>query len=116
MIDCATEYAKRKTSCVVLSLAILLGGCVRVPRSFSRTHAPTFRIQTDPSRIQTKTNLNTASAVDLEKLPGIGSVLSGRIVAHRERYGDFHRVEHLLMVRGISDRKFREIRAWLTVN
>ena len=60
-------------------------------------------------------NINTASVSDLEKLPGVGKVLAERIVEHRENYGPFRRAEHLLMVRGISDRKFREIQQMLTV-
>jgi len=60
-------------------------------------------------------NINTASTAELEKLPGIGKILAERIVAHREQHGSFRRAEHLLMVRGISDRKFREIRSMLTV-
>jgi competence protein ComEA len=61
-------------------------------------------------------NINTASISDLEKLPGVGKVLAERIVEHRENYGPFRRAEHLLMVRGISDRKFREIQQMLTVD
>jgi len=61
-------------------------------------------------------NINTASVGDLEKLPGVGKVLAERIVEHRENYGPFRRAEHLLMVRGISDRKFREIQQMLTVD
>jgi competence protein ComEA len=56
-------------------------------------------------------NLNTASATELEALPGIGKVLAERIVAHRQRYGTFRRAEHLMMVQGISDHKFRAIRS-----
>jgi competence protein ComEA len=61
-------------------------------------------------------NINTASISDLEKLPGVGKVLAERIVEHRENYGPFRRAEHLLMVRGISDRKFRAIQQMLTVD
>jgi competence protein ComEA len=61
-------------------------------------------------------NINTASVSDLEKLPGVGKVLAERIVEHRENYGPFRRAEHLLMVRGISDRKFREMQQMLTVD
>jgi len=61
-------------------------------------------------------NLNTATAAELEKLPGVGKVIAERIVAHREQYGPFRRTEHLLMVRGISDNKFRQLRSLITVN
>ena len=61
-------------------------------------------------------NLNTATAAELEKLPGVGRVIAERIVAHREQYGAFRRPEHLMMVRGISDNKFRQLQSLITVN
>src|ERR1044071_3510147 len=67
--------------------------------------------QTPPSRI----NINTASAKDLESLPGIGKGLAGRIIDHREKYGPFQRSEHLIIIRGISDRRFRALRDLITV-
>lgn len=60
-------------------------------------------------------NINTASARELETLPGIGKALAARIIEHRERYGPFRRTEHLIMVRGISDRRFRELRDLITI-
>lgn len=55
-------------------------------------------------------NINTATPSELEKLPGVGKVTAERIVAQREQFGPFRRVEHLMMVRGLSDRKFRALR------
>ena len=60
-------------------------------------------------------NINTASVKELEKLPGIGKGLAERIVEHREKYGPFRRAEHLIMVRGISDKRFRALRDSITV-
>jgi len=60
-------------------------------------------------------NINTASPKELEQLPGIGQGIAERIVAHREQYGPFRRPEHLMMVRGISDRKFRALQAMIVV-
>ena len=62
-----------------------------------------------------RVNLNTASAPELQGLPGVGPVLAERIVSHRERFGPFHRVEHLMMVPGFSDHKFRALRDLVTV-
>jgi competence protein ComEA len=60
-------------------------------------------------------NINSASPRELEQLPGVGKVMAERIVAHRQQYGPFRRAEHLMMVRGISDRKFREMRPRIVV-
>ena len=60
-------------------------------------------------------NINTASLEELARLPGVGKSISERIVAHREQYGPFRRIEHLMMVRGISDKKFRELRNLIAV-
>ena len=60
--------------------------------------------------------INTASASDLERLPGVGSQIARRIIEHRERYGRFRRVEHLMMVRGISERRFNEMRSLIKVD
>jgi competence ComEA-like helix-hairpin-helix protein len=60
-------------------------------------------------------NINTASVRELEKLPGVGQGIAERIVAHREQYGPFRRSEHLMMVRGISDHKFRQLRAMIVI-
>lgn len=49
-------------------------------------------------------NVNQASAEQLaENLDGVGVTRAQAIVQHRENYGQFERVEELLMVRGIGD-------------
>jgi comEA protein len=54
-------------------------------------------------------NINKASEQELNKLPGIGEDLAQRIIEYREKNGNFRRTEHLLLVRGISEKKFRQI-------
>ena len=47
--------------------------------------------------------INSADTFALKKLPGIGNVLSQRIIKYRELLGGFHRKEQLVEVYGISD-------------
>ena len=68
-----------------------------------------------PQKTNQLININTASANELETLPGIGKGLAARIIDHRERFGPFRRTEHLIIVRGISDRRFRALRDLVTV-
>jgi competence ComEA-like helix-hairpin-helix protein len=65
----------------------------------------------DPNAI----NINTAGVKDLESLPGIGETLAERIVEFRETNGRFSKPEHLLLVQGISESKFRRIRPLIRV-
>ncbi len=60
-------------------------------------------------------DLNSATPLDLDALPGIGPVLAGRIVAHRERVGRFRRLEDLLAVRGVGPRLLERLRPRVVV-
>ena len=60
-------------------------------------------------------NLNTATTKQLESLPGIGAALARRIVEFREKKGRFKRVEELLAIPGISEKKWKGLRGHLTV-
>ena len=55
-------------------------------------------------------NLNAASVQELRTLPGIGPTLARRIVDFREKNHGFKRVEELLAVPGISEKKWKAIR------
>ena len=61
-------------------------------------------------------NLNTASAADLIKLPGIGEVVAKRIVDYRERNGLFRRPEEVIIIEGFSEKKYRAIAGMICVH
>ena len=64
----------------------------------------------EPIEEPIRVNLNTATASELEELPGIGPKLAERIVAWREENGGFVSVEQLMDVNGIAEGKFDEIK------
>jgi len=64
---------------------------------------------------QGKVDINTATVEQLTALPGVGPTLAARIVEHREKAGRFTRTEELLNVKGIGEKNFHKIEAWLTV-
>lgn len=83
--------------------------CVKLPH---KAAPPASQFATQASNLL---DINEASAEELERLPGIGRALAARIISYREQYGRFRRAEHLIMVRGIGERRFRHLRPFITV-
>lgn len=61
-------------------------------------------------------NINTATQLELETLPGIGPALAGRIIEYRQTRGRFLSPADIKNVSGIGDKKFAEIENKITVN
>lgn len=64
---------------------------------------------------QSRVNINTATTVELETLPGIGPALAGRIVEFREANGPFKTIEELTRVPGIKEAVLSGLRDFVTV-
>jgi len=62
-----------------------------------------------------KIDINTATPEELERLPGIGPVLSRRIVAYRNAYGLFKSIDDILKIYGIKSETFELIKDLITV-
>jgi competence protein ComEA len=74
-------------------------------------HAPAERVPNGDGLVA----INTATASELEDLPGVGPVLAGRIVAHREEHGAFDTTEDLLDVSGIGEAILARLRPLVRV-
>ena len=96
---------------ILITFVVLSIACVE------RTREPLLQSsKADASAIDARrVNINSASAGELAALPGIGQVLAERIVTHRSKHGPFRRIEHVMLVRGISERKFLAIQPLITV-
>ena len=62
-----------------------------------------------------KIDLNTATLSQLNSLPGIGPVIAERILELREKSGPFKRIEDLMNIRGIGEKKFLKLKDLITV-
>ena len=60
-------------------------------------------------------NLNTATAAELEKLPGIGAKTAARIVEYRQKKGPFKKPEELMNVQGIGEKSFLKLKSQITI-
>lgn len=88
--------------------------------------APALQLASDPTAstgldllqpvAQTQlVNLNTATASELETLPGIGRVKAQAIISYRQQHGAFARIEDLTKVSGIGPKTFEKLKHLITV-
>ena len=110
------DLFRRSFGCIILCCvaAAANSSCVKLPRRASVSDSQSSNLP-PPSDAAPRVSINRSSREELERLPGIGPALAARIVEQRERYGPFRRAEHLMMVRGISERLFRQLRPYLTM-
>jgi competence protein ComEA len=64
--------------------------------------------------LEGKVNINTASAAQLQLLPGIGPSIAERIVGYRETHR-FEQSNNIMRVKGVGQKTFDKISEFLTV-
>jgi len=67
------------------------------------------------SAAQQLLDINTATAEQLQQLPGIGEKIADRIVKYRKENGPFSKAEGLLNVEGIGEKKLEKIKPLIEV-
>lgn len=60
-------------------------------------------------------NLNTATALELQQVPGIGPSTADKILEMRRSYGQFKSVDDLRAIKGIGPERLEKMRKYVTV-
>lgn len=116
------ETTKADLGAINLAEVLVDGAKVDVPKhaalgsseTSSATPAPSIPTTTQTAAT-TVIDLNTADSVALETIPGIGPVLAGAIVQHRDENGPFPSVDALLDVSGIGPATLESVRPYVRV-
>ena len=77
--------------------------------------APTTTTTTKTVTPVGKINLNTASATQLDTLPGIGPAYAGRIIDYRNANGGFKTIEEVQNVKGIGPKTFDKMKDMISI-
>lgn len=67
------------------------------------------------SAANTLVNINTASADELDTLPGVGPSTAATIIQDREQSGPFTSIEDIMRISGIGEKKFAKIKDYICV-
>jgi len=59
--------------------------------------------------------LNTATALELQQVPGIGPSTADKILKMRKSYGQFKSVDDLRAIKGIGAKRMEKMRKYVTV-
>lgn len=65
---------------------------------------------------ESKVNINTADATQLETLPGIGPSKSASIIEYRETSGPFKSIEDIKSISGIGEKTFEKLKEKITID
>jgi competence protein ComEA len=98
----------------LLALGVVLAALAAVapPPAAAQEKAAKPKTSAAPA---TPLNLNTATAAQLEKLPGVGARTAQLIVEHRQKNGGFKKVEELMNIKGIGEKSFLKLKPLVTV-
>ncbi len=105
------QASRADTGSLNLAQVLMDGEQVIVPRRGSPGQAAPPGVSAAPGLV----NLNTATATELETLPGIGPVLAAAIVDWRTQNGGFTSVDQLEQVSGIGPTTFAELASLVRV-
>ena len=100
----------RRSFVLVCALAMLIAGAPAVVAAQEKAAKP----KPAPA-VTTPVNLNTATAADLQALPGVGAATARLIIEHREKNGGFKKIEELMNIKGIGEKSFLKLKPMVTV-
>ena len=114
------KFGAVKTELILLGLAAAFLGVLLGISAGDRAAAEPVSVSAEralpPEEIEVVlVDLNTAGIRELATLPGIGQGLAQRIVDYRAAHGPFENPEALMEVSGIGEKKFAELRDYVTV-
>ena len=96
--------SRRRHSLAHIFLVILAFALATAPAGSAKKKPPAHPI-----------NINTATAADLQQIPGIGPSTAQKILDTRKSYGTFKSVDDLLAIKGIGPKKLEKMRKYLTI-
>lgn len=93
------------------------GQRVQIPASIAtQSRLPQSQVESQAgTAMQQKISINTATASELDRLPGVGPSLAEQIVQYRQTKGSFRTLEELKLVPGIGEAKYQKLKEGISL-
>ena len=98
--------------CAGLALVVLAESSVFT--ASNRIPSPNFNPSPAVDNSTVRLNINNATLKELMDLPTIGQVIGSRIIEYRQQHGPFKRPSDIIIIKGISEHKFRQLEDLIT--
>ncbi len=112
----AEPLAEADINTLNLARKLADGEKIYVPREGETVEQTTSgALLTEQGSVRQKININTATAAELDTLPGIGPAIAQRIIDYRTEHGPFRTIADLQKVSGIGERRYEQIKDLVTI-
>jgi competence protein ComEA len=101
-----------RTFVSLLAIVVLAAAAPNVARAAQQKSGPRAGAKAPVTGV---VNINSASAAELEALPGIGAKTAARIIEYRQKNGPFKKIEELMNVRGVGEKNFLKLKGQIVV-
>ena len=109
------SWTERMAAAVVIAGLIAAGAVIAMPSFAAAAAKEEAQGGGSKAGAGEKVNINTASAEQLQTLPGVGPALAQRILDYRKENGSFKKAEELMNVKGIGEKSYEKLKDHITV-
>ena len=105
----------RRFSWLLVVVSILVFAVTPYAHAEGKGKSVSYKSAASAAAVSNPLDINSASAKELQVLPGIGPKIAERIVKYREEHGPFKSLDDLTKVKGIGEKKLEKIRPFLKI-
>ncbi len=98
---------------VLFAFTVIPCSAQQADKSAAKPAAAEKAEKSDKAAVSGKLNINTATAEQLELLPGIGAAKAQAIIDYRTTNGNFKKIEDLQNVKGIKEKKIEKFKDYI---